>query len=79
MEITYIYGNVIVGLPAVNSRSLRLRLPTAIAPLHSQSTDMVGSFQKWKYSHKRRSYLIRFTMNTSLHFIKKIISLFSPE
>ena len=31
MEITYIYGIV-----------LRLRLPTAVAPLHSQSTEMVG-------------------------------------
>ena len=35
MEITYIYGNV-----------LRLRLPTAVAPLHSQSTEMVGIFHK---------------------------------
>ena len=41
MEITYICGLV-----------LRLRLPTAVASLHSQSTEMVGMFRKWKGSNK---------------------------
>ena len=59
MEITYIYGNV-----------LRLRLPTAVAPLHSQSFEMVGIFHKWKICHKRKSYLITLTINTNL-FISK--------
>ena len=60
MEITYIFGNV-----------LRLRLPTAVAPLHSQSFEMVGIFHKWKSSHKRKSCLIRLTINTNL-FISNI-------
>ena len=37
MEITYLYGDV-----------LRLRFPNAVAPLHSQSTEMVEIFLKWK-------------------------------
>ena len=59
MENTHIYGNVI-----------RLRLPTAVAPLHSQSTEIVGVFHKWKSSHKRKSCLIRLTINTSLFIYK---------
>ena len=59
MEITYIYGNV-----------LRLRLLTAVAPLHSQSFEMVGIFHKWKSCHKRKSCLIKLTINTNL-FISK--------
>ena len=55
MEITYIYGNV-----------LRLRFPTAVAPLHSQSFEMVRTFRKWKSSHKKKSCLIRLTINTNL-------------
>ena len=55
MEFTYIYGIV-----------LRLRLATAAAPLHSQSFEMVGIFQKWKSSHKRKSCLIRLIINTNL-------------
>ena len=49
METTYIYGNV-----------LRLRLPTAVAPLHSQSFEILGILHKWK------SCLIRLTINTNL-------------
>ena len=59
MENTHIYGNVI-----------RLQLPTAVAPLHSQSTEFVGIFHKWKSSLKRKSCLVRLTINTSL-FISK--------
>ena len=59
MEITYKYGNV-----------LRVRLLTAVAPLHSQSTEKVGRFHKWKSYHKRKSCLIRLTINTNL-FISK--------
>ena len=59
MEVTHIYENV-----------LRLLLPTAAAPLHTQSTEMVGTFHKWKSSHKRKSCLIRLTINTKL-FISK--------
>ena len=59
MEITYIYGNV-----------QRLRLPTAVDPLHSQSTEVIGKFQKWKSFHKRKSCLIRLTKNSNL-FISK--------
>ena len=77
MEITYIYGNVLVDLPASHaptapfrSSFLPPRLPTAVAPLHSQSTEMVGLFHKWNSSHKRKSCLIRLTINTSL-FISK--------
>ena len=55
MEITYIYGN-----------ELRLRLPTDVAPLHSQWFEMVGIFHKWKNSHKRKSCPIRLTINTNL-------------
>ena len=55
MEITYIYGNV-----------LRLRFPTSVTPLHSQSTEMVGIFHKWKRCYKRKSCLIRLTINTIL-------------
>ena len=67
MEITYIYGNVIL-----------LRFPAAITPLHSQSTEMVGTFHKWKSCHKRKSGLIRLTMSTNLFFSKNhYFSLFS--
>ena len=73
MEIIYIYGKVPVDLPAsrtttapFRSRSLPLRLPTAVAPLHSQPTEKVGTFHKWKSSRKRKSFLIRLTINTSL-------------
>ena len=59
MELTYIYGNV-----------LCLRLRTAVAPLHSQSTEKVGTFHNWKSSRKRKSCLVRLTMNTTL-FISK--------
>ena len=59
MEITYIYGNV-----------LRQRLPTAVAPLPSQSTENVRIFHKWKNFHKRSPCLIRLTLNTKL-FISK--------
>ena len=55
MEITYIYGNVLL-----------LRLPTSVAPLLSQSTEMVGIFHKWKNFNKRKSCLIRLTTNTTL-------------
>ena len=55
MEITYIYLIV-----------LRLRLPTAVARLHSQSTEVVGIFHKWKSLHKRKSCLIRLTLNANL-------------
>ena len=55
MEITYIYGKVIL-----------LRFPTAVTPLQSQSTEMVGIFHKWKSCHKRKSCLIRLTINTNL-------------
>ena len=55
MEITYIYGNV-----------LRLRLPTGVAPLHSQSFELVGIIRKWKSSHKKKPCLIRLTINTNL-------------
>ena len=59
MEITYIYGNM-----------LRLRFRTAVTPLHSQSTEMVRIFHKWKSCHKMKSWLIRLTINTNL-FISK--------
>ena len=59
MEFTYINGNV-----------LRLRFPTAVTPLHSQSTEMVGNFYKWKNCHKRKSCLIKLTININL-FISK--------
>ena len=66
-EITYIYGNV-----------LRLRLPTAVAPLHSQSFEMVGIFHKWKRSHERKSCLIRLTINSNLFISKNLyFTLFS--
>ena len=55
MEITYIYGNVIL-----------LRFPTALTPLHSQSTELIGIFHKWKSCHKRKPFLIRLTINTNL-------------
>ena len=59
MEITYKYGNV-----------LRLRLPTAVAPLHSEPTETVGLFHKWKSSRKRKSCLSRLTINSILLFSK---------
>ena len=59
MEITYIYGSV-----------LRLRFPSSVTPLHSQSTEMVGIFLKGKSCHERKSCLIRLTKNTNL-FISK--------
>ncbi len=45
---------------------LSLRLPTAVAPLLSQSAEMVGIFHIWKNSHKKKSCLIRLTINTNL-------------
>ena len=57
MEITYIYGNVLVD-----------RLLSR--PCTSQSTEIVGNFHKWKKSHKRKSGLIGLTITTSL-FISK--------
>ena len=67
MEITYIFGNV-----------LRLQLPTALAPLLSQSTKMVGIFHKWKCFHNRKSCLIRLTINTNLFISKNhYLTLFS--
>ena len=59
METTYIYGKVIL-----------LRFLTAVTPLHSQSTEMVSKFHKWKSFHKRNSCLIRLTININL-FISK--------
>ena len=59
MEYTHINGKVIL-----------LRFPTAVTPLHSQSTEMVGIFHKWKSFHKRKSCLIRLTIITNL-FISK--------
>ena len=47
MEITYVYGNVLV--------------------IHFET---VGTFHKWKSSHKRKSCLIRLTINTSQFFCK---------
>ena len=67
MEITYIYGNGIL-----------LRFPTAVTLPHSQSTEMVGLFHKWKSCHKRKSCLIRLTLNTHLFISKNhYFSLFS--
>ena len=60
METTYIYENV-----------LRLRLPTAVAPLHSQPTEMVGTFHKWESFHERKSCLIRLTINTNFFYLQK--------
>ena len=69
MEITYIYGNVIL-----------LRFPTAVTPLHSQSTERVGIFHKWKGCHKSKSCLIRLTINTNLVLSKNhYFSLFSRK
>ena len=59
MEITYLYGNV-----------LRLRFPTAVTPLHSQSTEMVVIFHKWKICHKRKSCPIRLIINTNFSISK---------
>ena len=39
--------------------------------IHSEQIEMVGFFHKWKISHRRKSYLIRLTINTSLLFPKK--------
>ena len=67
MEISYRYGNVIL-----------LRFPTAVTPLHSQSTEMVGIFHKWKTCHERKSCLIRLTINTNFFISKnQYFSLFS--
>ena len=67
MEFTYIYGNVI--LP---------RFPTAVTPLHSQSTEMVRIFHKRNSCHKTKSCLIRLTKNTNLFISKNhYFSLFS--
>ena len=77
MEITYMYPNVLVNLPAsrtptaaIRLRSLTPRLPSAVAPLHSQSTDLLVILHKLKRSHEKKSCLIGLTMNTSL-FISK--------
>ena len=69
MEITYIYGKM-----------LRLRLPTAVAPLHSQSTEIVEKFHNWKSSHKRKSCPIRLTIKTNLFISKnQYFTLFSRK
>ena len=47
--------------------------------MHSELIEKVRIFHKWKYSHKRRSYLIKLTLNTSLFFPKNITSFFSLE
>ena len=67
MEITYIYGNVIL-----------LRFPTAVTPSHSQSTEKVGIFHKRENCHKMKTCLIRLTITTN-SFISKnhYFSLFS--
>ena len=65
MEITYIYAN-----------GLLLRFPTAVTPLHSQSTEIVGIFHKWKNCHKMKSCLIRLTINTNFFSSKNLY--FSP-
>ena len=51
-------------------------LPTAVAPLHSQPTEIVGTFHQWKSPHKRKTCLIRLTVNTPLFFPKVIIQSF---
>ena len=67
MENTYINGKVIL-----------LRFRTAVTPLHSQSTEMVGIFPKWKSCHRRKSCLIRLTTKTNLFISKNhFFSLFS--
>ena len=67
MEITYLYGNWLL-----------LRFPTAVTPLHSQWTEMVGTFHKWKSCHKKKSCLIRLTINTNWFISKNhYFSLFS--
>ena len=38
--------------------------------IHSELTEKIGIFHKWKRSHKRKSYLIRLILNTSLFFAK---------
>ena len=38
--------------------------------MHSKSVEMVGISSKWKISRKRKSCLIKFTMNTSLFFAR---------
>ncbi len=77
MEFNYKNGNVLADLPVsrtptapFGSHSLPPRFSTAVALLHSQSTEVVGRFQKWESSHKRKSCLIRLTKNTSF-FISK--------
>ena len=77
MKITYIYANLRVDLPASRTPRLpsarapeRLRLPTAVGLLKSQSTEIVGICHQWKKSHKRKSCFNRLTTNTSL-FISK--------
>ena len=47
--------------------------------IRSELIETVGIFHKWKYCHKRRSHIIRLTINTSLLFPKNFISLFSPK
>ena len=50
-----------ISLPPVRLRlpssraTYRLRLPTAIGPLHSQSTEKLGKFHKWKNSRKEKT------------------------
>ena len=39
--------------------------------IHSESTEMVGTFHKMKISHKRRSYLIRLTIKKQYCFFQK--------
>ena len=60
----------------------RLRFPTAVAPLHSQSTEMVGKFGKWKkfpYKDTKKSSLIRLTINNSLFISKNLYFTLFPR
>ena len=66
MEITYIYGNVLVDLPYAYGS-----LP------HLQLTEMVGIFHKSKIPHKRKSCLIRLTIPTSFFSKTPFFTLFS--
>ena len=44
--------------------------------IRSELIETVGIFHKWKYCHKRRSYIIRLTINTSLIFPKNLFHSF---
>ena len=47
--------------------------------IDSESNEMVRIFHKRKYWHKRRSYLIKLTKNTSLLFPENVFSLSYPD